>query len=91
MQIAYEEKDETVETSFCDETRQSSDFLRPSDSVSLKRGFVMNGSPSPILSNARRIGESNTLPLLRHSDRRDPCLDDADWEAVPAPDSEKFI
>jgi hypothetical protein len=48
--------------------------------------------------NSRAMAANNdmahTLPLLRQQQhgRRDPCLDDAEWEAsVPPADSEKFI
>lgn len=94
------ENDETAETSFCDGTHRSSgDLLRSTDSLSrnsLKRGYIRNGS-TPTLHQqhpGRKIGDSNTLPLLMHhsNGRHDPCMDDAEWEAsVPPADSEKFI
>ena len=97
------ENDETAETSFCDGTRRSSgDLLRSTDSLSrhsLKRGYMRNGSIPSLhqqqqQSAGRKVGDSNTLPLLMHqkSGHRDPCIDDAEWEAsVPPADSEKFI
>lgn len=91
--------DDTAETSFCDGTHRSSgDLLRSTDSLSrnsIKRGYNRNGStPSLHQQHAgRKLGDTNTLPLLmHHNGRRDPCLDDAEWEAsVPPADSEKFI
>ena len=94
------ENDETAETSFCDRTHRSSgDLLRSTDSLSrnsLKRGYIRNGSTPSLHQHPsnRKVIDSNTLPLLMHHNngRRDPCMDDAEWEAsVPPADSEKFI
>lgn len=74
LQIQFEDKDDTAETSFCEETQQCE------EKASLKRAYIIGDS-----------SVHNTLPLLRHDGRRDPCLSDADWESVPAADSEKFI
>jgi len=74
QQIQFEDKDDTAETSFCEETQQCE------EKASLKRAYIIGDS-----------SVHNTLPLLRHDGRRDPCLSDADWESVPAADSEKFI
>ncbi|XP_046440157.1 interference hedgehog-like [Daphnia pulex] len=96
-----DDHDETAETSFCDRTHRSSgDLLRSTDSLSrnsLKRGYIRNGSTPSLHQHhpaGRKVIDSNTLPLLMHGNgsRRDPCLDDAEWEAsVPPADSEKFI
>nr|CAH0100959.1 unnamed protein product [Daphnia galeata] len=96
----HTENDETAETSFCDRTHRSSgDLLRSTDSLSrnsLKRGYIRNGSTPSLHQHPsnRKVIDSNTLPLLMHHNngRRDPCMDDAEWEAsVPPADSEKFI
>jgi len=71
----FEDKDDTVETSFCEETLNACE-----EKASLKRAYIIGDST-----------QHNTLPLLRHDARRDPCLSDAEWESVPPADSEKFI
>jgi hypothetical protein len=96
-----DDHDETAETSFCDRTHRSSgDLLRSTDSLSrnsLKRGYIRNGSTPSLHQHhpaGRKVIDSNTLPLLMHGNgsHRDPCLDDAEWEAsVPPANSEKFI
>jgi len=89
QQMQFEDKDDTVETSFCEESQPSPcDYLRPGEGLSLKRGgYIMSDIAPP----ATILRESNTLPLLMHDGRMDPCLNSSDWQSVPPAQSEKFI